>query len=91
MRCVLANTSEWFWGSQTCGCIDFCMFSYCFKNLFKKSAEIACKKSFFTNKTVRLGVREKILELTIQVKNCVGRLLEVHRYPQKQTEWLYDA
>ena len=49
------------------------------------------KKRFLTNKTVRLGVREKILELALQVKICVGRLLEVHKYPQKQTGCSYNA
>ena len=42
---MLANTSEWFWGSQTCGEGDFCRFSYCFKKLCKKSAELPCKKA----------------------------------------------
>jgi len=91
VRGVLVNTSEWFWGSQTCGGGDFCMFSYCFKNLYKKSAEIACKKSFLRNKTVRLGVRKIISELTLQFKGWFGRLFQVRRYPQKQTVWLYDA
>ena len=75
MRGVLANTSEWFWESQTCGGGDFCMFSYCLKTLYEKSAEIACKKSFLTNKTVRLGVRENNFELTLQFKSYFARLL----------------
>jgi len=44
---VFINTINRFWGSQTCGDGDFCMFSYCFKKLYKKSAEIACKKEAF--------------------------------------------
>ena len=33
------------------------------------------KKSFLTNKAVRLGVREKIFELTLDFKICFGKVL----------------
>ena len=47
MRGVLENNTNWFCGPETSGGIDFCMFSYSLKNLYKKSAETACKKKLF--------------------------------------------
>ena len=47
MRGVLRNNTNWFWGPQTSGCSDFCMFLYSLKNLHKKSAETTCKKKLF--------------------------------------------
>ena len=44
---VLENNTNWFWGPQTSGAIDFCIFSYSLKNFYEKSAETACKKKLF--------------------------------------------
>ena len=49
---VLTIAINRFWGSQTCRDGDFCMFSCYLKNLYKKSAEIACKKMLFGEQSI---------------------------------------
>ena len=63
----------------------FACFRNVFKNCFKNQQKSHIKKCFLTNKTVRLEVREKNFEITLELKICSGRLLEVHGYQQKQT------
>ena len=49
------------------------------------------KSCLWENVTVRLEVRVKIFEMTLEFKICFWKLVWVRGYPQKQTGWSYDA
>ena len=92
-RCLVCSeiTPIMFGDHKRAGVAIFACFRNVLKNCFKNQQKSHIKKSFLTNKTVRLEVREKNFEITLEFKICSGRLLQVHGYLQKQTGWSYDA
>ena len=68
---VLTIAINRFWGSQTCRDGDFCMFSCCLKNLYKKSAEIACKKMLFGEQSSPTWSARKKFWIDFRIQNLL--------------------